>query len=540
MSTTSKSRVRALLGVTTLVVAGLVVIGLWGSRGHLPAFIDGQLDPGPALTDVDVSAHPPAEVVRVTVSVDSSTVTRFVDNRYLSFAIDTSAVVGGKWWDPKAERTELGSGTVKAPIFDFDRPRLDALTRALAPAYLRIGGSEADKVYYDLSRADDGAPPPPGYESVLTRAQWDAVNAFARRNRLSLVMTLNAGPSARDPDRRWIPTNAEALIRYTASKGYRVALWELGNELNLFWFVHGLSAQLPAALYADDLGHLRAIVARLDPDAGVSGQAAAFWPILGEPLGLLFGFQVQFAEQSGPDTDTFGWHYYPQQSRRGPIASRRATPGRLLDPDNLDEVAHWAEHNARLRDENSPGRPLWLSETGNAQFGGEPGLSDRYLASLWWLDQLGLLAVHHHDVVVRQTLSGSNYQLITDDTLEPLPDYWASLLWKRLMGPGVFITTVSGSEKVRVYAHQTPSRATMTILLINLDHQRGAQIDGLELDGAELYAATSTNLFGTNVRLNGETLEMVDDVTLPDLSPAPAPSPLVVHPLSYSFVVVAR
>ena len=146
------SLLRALLTLVILIAIAAVVIALWGSHGHLLAVVEGQLDRGPTLTDTDVSAHPPLDAppVAIQVSVDTSTSLRTVDPRYLSFAIDTSAVVGGKWWDPKAEDTEMGSGTVHAPVFDFDRPRLDTLTRALAPAFLRIGGSEADKVHYDM------------------------------------------------------------------------------------------------------------------------------------------------------------------------------------------------------------------------------------------------------------------------------------------------------------------------------------------------------------------------------------------------------
>lgn len=520
-----------------VMVAAVILVGLWGSHGHLPALIRGQFAPGPPLEDRDVSAYPPpgAPAISVKVSVDTSTVVRTVDERYLSFAIDTSAVVGGRWWDPKAEGSEFGSGTVKAPVFDFDRSRLDALTRALAPAFLRIGGSEADKVFYDMAEQEADVS---RYDSVLTRHQWDAVCRFAKRNGLDLVMTLNAGPSARDAQGRWRSTNAEALLEYSRAHRCEVAHWELGNELNLFWYVHGLSEQVAVDQYVRDLVQLRRLVERTFPESLVSGQSAAFWPILGEPLGFFFGFQTPYAQRGGAHTDTFGWHYYPQQSRRGPIASRRAAPGRLLHPENLDEAAYWARRNAALRDEYCPGCPLWLGETGHAQFGGEPGLSDRYLASLWWLDQLGLLAVHAHDVVVRQTLSGSNYQLITEDTLKPLPDYWASLLWKRLMGREVLAARVQGSDRVRVYAHRAPNGIDVTLLVINLHPRRPVKVQGAQFGrDARLYEVTSADLFGTEVRLNGEPLVMRDDTTLPRLRAAPVPTELVVHPLSYTFVV---
>jgi heparanase 1 len=116
-----------------------------------------------------------------------------VAERYLSVAIDVSQVVGGKWWDPRAEGVEWGSGTVRAPSFDFSRSQLDVLTQPLAPAYLRIGGSEADRVYYDMDGGDERAVLPAGYASVLTRRQWDALHGFAQRNGLEVVFALPAG-----------------------------------------------------------------------------------------------------------------------------------------------------------------------------------------------------------------------------------------------------------------------------------------------------------------------------------------------------------
>lgn len=503
-----------LSGLTFLSLAVLVQLALWDSRGHLPAFIEGQFDRGPPLVGGD-TPHAPAYEVKITV--DPTTILRTVDERYLSFAIDTSAVVGGKWWNPEASGPEMGSGTVNAPIFDFNRERLDTLVQELSPAYLRIGGSEADKVFYNLGGSGSSTIAA-GFDSVLTRKQWDDVNAFTQRNNLSLVMTLNAGPSTRDETGRWRSDNAEELIKYTVAQGYQVTEWELGNELNLFWFVHGLDKQVSATQYAKDLLRLQRTVARLDPDARVSGQGAAFWPVLGEPLKLFYGFQEDYARLSGKDTHTFAWHYYPQQSRRGPIASRRANPGRLLVPDNLNEVVHWARFNAALKDKYAPNAELWLGETGNAQFGGEPGLSDRFLASLWWMDQLGILAVHDHDVVVRQTLVGSNYQLITDDTLEPLPDYWASLLWKRLMGRTVLFARVEGSNKLRAYAHRTPEGDGATLLLINLEHRRPAKAQLAGLHGAlEMYVMTAKDPFGTEVRLGHQTLNLLDEGKVPKL-----------------------
>jgi heparanase len=445
-----------------------------------------------------------------------------VDERYLSFAIDLSQVTGGRWWDPAATEAEARSGTVPAPIFDFTRLRLDAMVSALGPSYLRVGGSEADKIYYDMSeRAIEAAEAPDGYESVLTAGQWDALHEFARRNDLRVVFTLNAGPSARDKTGEWDPSNARELIEYTASRDYPVEVWELGNEVNNFWYVFGLGEQIGARQYHQDSLKLVDIINEIDPDARFGGQGGMIWPVFGEPLGLFFGMSRAAIRRNAEIQDVVSWHYYPQQSRRGPIASRKANPTRLLEPNNLDEAAHWAERFDDARDEYVPEAPLWIGETGNAQFGGEPGLSDVYLGGLWWLDQLGLLARNEHAVVVRQSLTGMNYGLIDERTLAPRPDYWNSILWERLMGAQVLAPTVEAigetsrleAAKIRVYAHETEQGRTesrssgaadkVSFLAINLHHDREAEVEFDTTSPIEIYQLTAPDVYGQEVLLNG-------------------------------------
>ena len=100
-------------------------------------------------------------------------------------------------------------------------------------------------------------------------------------------------------------------------------------------------------------------------------------------------------------------------------------------------------------------------------------MSDRFVSSLWWLDQLGLLALHEQKVVVRQALVGANYGLLDDTTLAPRPDYFASLLHKRLMGQAVIDVqrAPEADPFLRVYAQCAPVRnghAAVTVLAINL------------------------------------------------------------------------
>ena len=532
-----------------VLLAVIVSLAMWNANGNLIDLIAGQSQPEPKIlqTDISFKGAEAGQTYTAQISVDIGVPVNIVSKEYISFAIDSSQVVGGKWWNPAASGTEVGSGTVHAPVFDFNQPRLDSMVQNLAPAYLRIGGSEADKIYYAMQDTSDFQPnAPPGYKSVMTAKQWDNVNGFATRNGLQLVFTLNAGPASRKADGSWDGTNATELLKYTAEHGYHVALWELGNELNIFWFVHGIKAQVSPQQYDKDLVAARALVKQYMPSSHFSGQGSAFWPLLGEPLSLFYGYMPQYLEISNDKIDLVSWHYYPQQSRRGPIATRRAFPSRLLDPKNLDEAKHWAEQIKQWRDLYAPGKPIWLGETGNAQFGGEPGLSDVYLGGLWWMDQLGLLAHAGHDTVVRQSLTGMNYGMIDDSDLAPRPDYWNSLLWKRLMGTRVYDVKVSGdpSGKLRAYAHSGAGDepGSLTVLLINLDHQHSAAVSfpAIKSNSSQIYEFTTPDIFSKEVLLNGSELKFAPDGSLPVIQgrqqPEAGVSNITLNPLSYCFV----
>ena len=82
-----------------------------------------------------------------------------VNPRFLSFAVDIAQVVGGRFWCAEARCDPVPGGGTPIPAYDFNRPRLVHLVRALSPAYLRIGGTASDQVYYDLSE-DASAPLP--------------------------------------------------------------------------------------------------------------------------------------------------------------------------------------------------------------------------------------------------------------------------------------------------------------------------------------------------------------------------------------------
>ena len=77
--------------------------------------------------------------------------------------------------------------------------------------------------------------------------------------------------------------------------------------------------------------------------------------------------------------------------------------------------------------------------------------------SFWYLDAMGSKARHGYDVFCRQDFVGIDYGLLNPRTNDPLPDYFAGLVWGQTMGAGVVQATSNDTDHVRAYAHCTPS-----------------------------------------------------------------------------------
>jgi hypothetical protein len=252
--------------------------------------------------------------------------------------------------------------------------------------------------------------------------------------------------------------------------------------------------------------------------------SSAYWPVAGELLPLYGDFM---SKGGGGPIDIVTWHYYPQQSRRCLLATRRASPDRMFERSTLDEIDKWAARVELVRDTYAKGKPVWLGETGNAQCGGEPGVSDAFVSGFWWLDELGRVARRGQQVLVRQTLSGSNYGLIDDETLTPRPDYWTAVLWRRLVGERVLDASPGPDPLLRVYAHCARADAldaapgALTLAVLNLARWSSVSLvlDAFG-DTADVYELSSADVTSSEIRLNGVTLTAAGDGSPPPLAPS--------------------
>jgi heparanase 1 len=428
---------------------------------------------------------------------------------YLSLTIDTSLVLGGHWWG-SSRGTSNGLALERVKPIDLRSPRLSAYARLLAPAMLRIGGTEADWVAYRVEKKGGKRQRVPAHEPdskpsrdlILKKKLWKRINAFAQDVGFGILFVVSAGPLDRDRSGSWMDSDARRLIEHTARKGYPVLAWELGNEVNGYPFTLGLRNRVSAARYVDDFGAFSRLVHELHPGSKAVGPASSVWPVIGEPNPLIPALGK--SDAMAPD-DIISWHYYPQQSSRGTFANRRASERLLLAPRRLDSV----KKLARSIKAASRGRHVWMTESGHALYGGEKGLSDTYISSLWWLDELGLLARESVSRVFRQTLVGSDYGLLDQATFAPRPDYYASFLWKKLMGRVVFSQPrVEGRDgRVRAYCHSSGrKRGSVCLLLVSLrDSPSKIFLNGGIIE--RYVVEPQDGLRSTHVRLNGVDLE---------------------------------
>ena len=467
-----------------------------------------------------------------------------VGDALLSFAVDLDQVTGGTFWDPAG-----GETVVPVAPYDFDRPRLVNLARALSPAYLRIGGSAADRTFYDLGDSPAPSPPPP-YVTQLTRAEWDSTNRFAVDLGLQIILTVNAGAGPRQADGTWTSDNARALLAYTAERGYPVTVIEFGNEPNLF----GLNAGVPhyrAPDYARDLARFRALRDAVLPSARIAAPGNIFTRTVAEdtlPGGIL-GPGVIFGPRTSamlplvaPMIDIVSYHYYAAVSTRCPPVGPRVDPDSALEATYLDGIDETVTTIESLRDAEAPGKSVWMTESGGQSCGGQIGVGDRFVNSFWYVNTLARLARAGQQVFVRWTLSGSTYGLIDDATLEPRPDYWAAVLWHRLVGGRVLALRDAPSDPdLRLYAHCTRGGPPGAVTLIALNPSR---VRTLRLDvgraPVDLYHLTAPDPAGVDVSLNDEVLEVAPDGNVPELRALSIEGDVVLPPESYAFIVVPQ
>ncbi|MFL6673245.1 MAG: hypothetical protein ACJ8LG_08145 [Massilia sp.] len=468
-----------------------------------------------------------------------------IDERFQSYNVEMLEVTGGKFWRPYGPELEAlikqppppsASGDTPSgmspalyqyrPPIDLANRRLRKLASALGPAYVRVSGTWANTTYFPES---DQAPPKPpaGFMGVLTRAQWKGVIDFANAVDARIVTSFSNGAGTRDAAGGWTPEQARRRIEYTRAAGGRIAAAEFMNEPTLA-AMGGAPAGYDASAYGRDFRRFVAFARQAVPDMlilgpGSVGESTGEW-------GVAYGYGSapvlktrDLLAASGPGIDAFSYHHYGAASKRCAATDKQTTAAEALSEQWLRRTDQTLAFYRRLRDEFTPGKSFWNTETADAACGGNPWAAT-FLDTFRYLDQLGRLARQDVKVVAHNTLVASDYGLLDDKTLEPKPNYWGALLWRRLMGTTVLESGIPVQQGLHVYAHclrGTPG--AVALLVINNDKVAPRTIAS-PVPALRYTLAALGDLESRRVQLNGNELRLGEGDTLPDLIGAPTPA----------------
>src|ERR1700693_4237086 len=503
---------------------------------------------------------PTTRLVGRVVSLDPVKMARIgtVDERFQSYNIEMVEVIGGRFWKPygsttnesKAQESASRAGFAPAGIdpnlyqyrapIDLSNPRLRKLAAALSPAYVRVSGTWANGAYFQDSENAAPANAPSGFSGLLTREEWKGVIDFSHAVNAEIVTSVATGPGSRDTQGVWTSDQARQLFEYTKSAGGRIAASEFMNEPT-YAAMGGTPKGYDAASFGRDVAVFRTFLQKTPPDtlflgAGSVGEGPFAMPMGG---GVLKSEDLLHA--AGPVFDVFSYHLYAAASERCASmgASSQTTVAAALSQDWLSRPEKIGAFYANLRDRFEPGKSLWITETADAACGGNPWAST-FLDTFRYLVQHASLAQRGVKVSMHNTLASSDYGLLDENTFAPRPNYWAALLWRRLMGATVLDPHTSPIPNVYVYAHCLRNHpGGVTLLIINADRQQVHEIT-LPSD-AERYTLTAKQLQDTSVQLNGKTLELNRDGDLPQfLGQSTRAGHISFAPTSITFLEIAN
>ncbi|XP_067658194.1 heparanase-like [Haliotis asinina] len=448
--------------------------------------------------------------VNVSVTVSTTQAVSFIDDLFIGVTLDSHLLPASAHWGG----------------LDFNSPKVQALAKGLSPCYLRIGGTGGDNLTFaSTSHGTTDA------SHTFTGASWDVLNTFVQDVNWKLIFGLNA---LKRKEGNWDPTNAKELLQYNSVKGYQLAGLELGNEPDIFPQQYNITVS--GSQMGMDFYSLKKLL-RSTPGYETT-------PVIGPDLATVTGSEAFFAEffTGGGDkaVDRITFHHYYTNGDTAQLSN-------FTDPKLMDTLVTNIQTALDVTRRTNPLTPVWLGETSSCYHGGARGISDRYVAGFLWLDKLGIAARMGLKVVLRQDFYVDNYPLIDDETFDPLPDYWLTVLYKRLVGGAVFSVEASvDNSTIRAYAHCTkpsisygyvPGSVTMYFLLPtdNTISMTFPQFPGQPVD--VFWLTPVGGLTSKTVALNNNPIKLVNN-TLPELKPNRMETNTLTFPgKSFGFIV---
>ncbi|KAJ0953471.1 putative glycosidase [Helianthus annuus] len=301
-----------------------------------------------------------------------------------------------------------------------------------------------------------------GYtQGCLPLSRWDELNTFFQNSSKGHIRVKRAiskrsknewcGHRTMELERR------RSFVKYTVDKGFTIHGWELGKLLwkRIEWARD--RASIGADQYASDMVSLQNLVQKIY-------KAFEVKPLVLGPGGFFdANWFNEFVNKSKDSLQVITQHIY----NLGPGVDNHLVE-KILNPSYLDGGSQPFRDVQNILKKSKASTVAWVGEAGGAYNSGHNHVTNSFVFSFWYLDQLGMAASYDTKTYCRQTLIGGNYGLLNTDTYVPNPDYYSALLWHRLMGRRVLSTSFQGTRMIRSYAHCSKRSVTIYFLLLQL------------------------------------------------------------------------
>ena len=468
------------------------------------------------------------------------TALREMNERLMSYNVEMTEVTGGTFWKaytpeqiagkelfpPISSAAEMAGLMQWYDPIDTTNPRLIKLAKELGTVWVRVSGTWATKTYYDF---DGTGVTPEGYQSRMTKQQWSNLLDFVDAVDGKLLISVANCQGLHAAEEPWNPSEAEKIFALSKELGHPIDAVEFTNEPNMMEMTGFPAGYTPECFRRDqDLFHKW--LQKNYPDTIIVGPCTIDTMQMGPGggkssagIGAAFGTTCSTDELlSGCEImpQVFSYHYYNGVSER--LASVMPTahwqPEEATSEPYLSMAAYAALGAAPLRDKYVPGGEMWVTESGDAGGGGDTWAST-YLDVFRTLNELGEFSTITNGVIFHNTLASSDYGFLKHGTFEPRPNYFAVLLWQRLMGKVCYASGEAIREGAHVYVHsRKDGKDGYVYLVIN----NSAETTAVELPKeAEAYVLTGKDGLRSRVmQLNGKELALGENDTLPEMKGA--------------------
>ena len=488
-------------------------------------------------------------------------VIRTVNDKMMSYNVEFTEVTGGTFWKAYTpeqiagvEKFSVGDATdiVSAmanlmqvyPPIDLYNKKLRCLAKEFGPVWVRVSGTWATKTYYDF---EGTGVTPEGYQNRLTKEQWIGVLDFVKAIGAKLLISVANCEGLHKSEEPWNPSQAEKIFALTKEYGGTIDAVEFTNEPNML-DITGFPPNYTAENFVRDQDIFHKWVRENYPETLIVGPCNT-GGAMGDPNSEFAGGGVELLSgnmatcddlMNGAQEplDVYSYHYYNGISERLELVmpAMHWSSDKVLTEEYLKVAPINCSLNIPYRDKYCPGGEMWVTESGDAGGGGDTWAST-YVDVFRTLNELGTFATLTDGVIFHNTLASSDYGFLKHGTFDPRPNYFAVLLWNRIMGTTVYDTKEEIREGAHVFAHsRRDGKDGVAYCIINNSETEATTI---ELPKAvEVYKLHADTLRATVMKLNGKELVLGANNELPDMSPVVVEGTLTLEPATMAFIVL--